>query len=94
MKTINVKTGFGYITDKSGNIHSKSILPIGEHPCQDEFVYIEVADQKALDAIEIYQDPAKIEKAEIERRISAVTRSIAIAELIKLGELPPDYKDS
>jgi len=94
MQTITVKTGFGYYVDGQGHKVSKAELPEGEHPLMDGFIYVEVINKAALDAIKLYIDPAVSEKTETERKIAAKTRAIAIAELIKAGELPPDFKDS
>lgn len=89
-----VKTGFGYYVDSQGHKVSKYELPAGEHPLKDGFTYVECANKEALDAIELWVDPAVIEKAEIEGKIHAKARAIAIAELIKDGDLPPDFKDT
>lgn len=94
MQTIEVKTGFGYIRDSQGHIISKAELPEGTHPLKNGFTYVEVVDKAALDAIEVWIDPAITLKAENERKITAKARAIAIAECIKDGDLPPDYTES
>jgi hypothetical protein len=51
---MNVVTGFGYFTEiATGRIVAKATLPAGEHPLDVAYSYTEVADQAALDAIEI-----------------------------------------
>jgi len=52
---MKVTTCFGYFL-KDGKITDKYTLPVGEHPLVG-YEYVEVADQAALDAIEIYQEP-------------------------------------
>lgn len=94
MQIIEVKTGFGYYRDDQGHTIDKAELLAGKHPLKDGFTYVEVADKAALDVIEIWVDPAGIEKAENEKKIAAKTRAIAISECIKDGDLPPDFKDS
>ena len=94
MQTIEVKTGFGYYRDAQGRPIAKAELPKGTHPLKNGFTYVEVADKAALDAIEIYVDPAITLKAQNERKIAAKARAIAIAECIKDGDLPPDYQES
>ena len=54
---MNVTTGFGYLTDSNGHITNKYVLPIGEHPLSQGYVQTEVADQAALDLIQIYTTP-------------------------------------
>lgn len=94
MQTMEVKTGFGYFVDTQGHKLSNYELPAGEHPLKDGFDYVECANKEALDAIVLWVDPAVIEKAENERKIHAKARAISIAELIKDGELPVDFKDT
>ena len=91
---MEVKTGFGYFVDTQGHKIAKAELPAGEHPLRDGFVYVECANKEALDAIELWVDPAVIEKAENEKKIASKTRAIAITECIKDGDLPPDFKDT
>ena len=92
MQTIQVKTGFGYYKDAQGRIFAKAELPIGEHPLADGYTYTEVADGAALAAVRIYQDPAEIERRQNEQKITAKIRKMAIEELTKANELPPDYE--
>jgi len=90
MHIIKVITGFGYFTDVDGNIVGKATLPIGSHPLQDEFRYVEVADRTALDAVKEYVKPISVEQkeeAEKEVLIQAKLREIAEAELIIDGKL-------
>lgn len=56
---MKVTTGFGYFT-KDGKIVEKYTLPIGEHPLEG-FDYVEVADQAALDLVEIWKEPVNPE---------------------------------
>jgi len=93
MKTIEVNTGFGYFTDGAGHIVSKAQLPAGDHPGKDGFIYTEVTDQAALDAVEVYQDPAEIQAAEYEKKIAGQIRSTAINALKATGRLPADFED-
>lgn len=92
MKTITVKTGFGYFRDGSGHIVSKAQLPAGDHPMQEDFTYTELANQVSLDALEIWQDPAEIIKQDYEKKIAGKVRADAVSALIGTGELPPGYK--
>jgi len=91
-ESINVNTGFGFFKDAGGHIVSKAQLPAGSHPVKDGFTYIEVADQAALDAVVLWQDPAELERLTNEKKIAEKIRADAIAELISLGDLPGDYK--
>jgi len=93
MQTIVVKTGFGYFVDTQGHKISKAELPPGKHQVSDGLTYIECANKEALDAIELWIDPAVIEKAENEKKITAKSRAIAIAKCIEDGELPQDFED-
>lgn len=92
MQKIQTKTGFGYYVDSAGHRILKAELPIGEHPLSDDFTYVEVANKKALDAIELYIDPAQIEREKNEQKISAKIRRIAIDALIAEGQLPGDHE--
>jgi hypothetical protein len=91
MKTITVNTGYGYFTDPLGHIISKAILPIGEHPCRDEFDYVDVSDADALLAVVCWEDPAEAIKRQREFLIQQKIRQIAISILIGEGQLPADY---
>jgi len=93
MSKILVQTGFGFYQDAQGHIVSKAELPKGPHDLANGLTYVELNSRSELDQVEIYRDPAALEKAEIVRKIAGATRAIAIAELKKNGELPPDYKD-
>jgi len=93
MQTITVITGFGYLMDSQGHIHSKAELPPGSHPMKDGFSYTEVADSAALELISIYQDPADIAQAQNEKKIQTEIRRQAIESLKTTGDLPPDYTD-
>jgi len=61
-EVMTVTTGFGYLTDSNGHITDKYILPIGEHPLSEGYTQTEVADQSALDAVEIYVEPISPEQ--------------------------------
>ncbi|MBW8035867.1 MAG: hypothetical protein FVQ79_09605 [Planctomycetes bacterium] len=91
MKTFIVKTGFGYYEDAAGRIFSKAELPAGDHNLRDGLEYIEVADKAALDALDVYVDPADIEKRDNENKIQKRMREIAIDQLKAEGGLPADY---
>jgi hypothetical protein len=97
MKMIRVRTEFGYIQDKDFRIIAKAELPAGEHPLQDGYEYIEVADRAALDAVKVVGpaiDPAEQLRIETERKIAAKTRELAVKALIADGGLPVDYKEA
>ena len=92
MKLITVKTGFGYFKDGAGNAIAPAQLPAGDHPLQDDLDYVEVADQAALDAVTIWQDPNQAAKQANEKKITDKIRADAIAALIATGDLPAGYK--
>ena len=92
MKVFIVKTGFGYFENTNGHVVAKSQLPPGEHTIKEGYIYYEVNNQVELDAIEVYQDPQKIEKAANEQKITAHIRTEAIAKLKASGGLQGDYK--
>lgn len=50
---ITVTTGFGYFKDSENKIFAKAILPPGQHPIKAGYTYTEVADQAALDLIQL-----------------------------------------
>ena len=93
MKTIKVNTGFGYFKNAAGKITDKAELPPGDHPQKDGYTYTEVADQAALDAVTVYQDPADLQAAEYEKKIRDQTRSNAVDVLKAAGQLPADFED-
>jgi len=96
MKTLRVITGFGYIQDKDNRIVAKAELPAGEHPLEDDYSYIEVADRAALNEVQVIGpaiSPAEQLRIETERKISSKTRELAVKALIADGRLPADYKD-
>jgi hypothetical protein len=47
-----VTTGFGYYVKDEVNV-LKYVLPLGEHPLAAGYTQVEVADQAALDLIEV-----------------------------------------
>lgn len=56
--TVTVTTGFGYVTDNNGHIIGKySQQNLGSLVIPDGFTYTEVADQTALNLIQIYIVP-------------------------------------
>jgi hypothetical protein len=57
MTNITVVTGYGYLTDSSGHIVAKSQLSPGVHPLSNGYAYHEVANQAALDAVQVYVAP-------------------------------------
>ena len=92
MKLIDVKTGFGYIVDKTtGFIREKVKLEIRKHSVDDNIDYIEVADQNALDAVIV--DPSFVIKQDIDLKILKRMRELAIADLISNSEIPADYTE-
>lgn len=88
MSKVLVQTGFGYYKDQAGNIIAKAELPADQHDLTDGLIYVEVADQAALEAIEVYQDPADILLGEQEQKIQQKLRQVAITELTKDGNWP------
>ena len=60
-KDIQVNTGYGYLV-KDGNIIVKEKLPAGKHQVKDEYDYVEVFDQTALDAVQVYTPPATVQQ--------------------------------
>ena len=91
MKTHTVKTGLGYYRDQAGHVITYANLDPGEHPLKDGFTYHEVDTAEELAAIEIWKDPAAVEKAENEKKIRDKIRQIAIEQLKGEGQLPGDY---
>jgi len=92
MQTIKVITGLGYYQDQAGHIVAKAELPKGDHGLLDGFTYVEVPDKPALEAVEIWIDPAKIDRRQKEELISDKIRRTAIDVLIAEGKLPADYE--
>lgn len=90
---MKVTTGYGYFM-KDGKITDKCKLPIGDHKLEG-YEYIEVADQAALDAIEIYVEPIApevLEAQEMESLIEQKKRELAIEALKVEGKLDVDAK--
>jgi len=88
MKSILVKTGYGYFEDAVGNIVGKAELPIGYHKATKGYSYIEVADKAELDAIQVHQDPADVLAAQQNKRIADKLRQLAIDSLVSDGDWP------
>ena len=77
---MKVITGFGYLTNSEGNITDKYLLPAGDHPLKDGYTQTEVADQAALDLVELYQEPMTEDQA-LEILIDKKKRDIALDAL-------------
>ncbi len=92
MKTITVVSGFGYFTNADEHIIAKAVLPKGKHPLDDAYDYVEVADQAALEGIEVYKEPHTPARIN-EEKIQAKIRSMAIESLKAAGELPLNFED-
>jgi len=92
MKEIIVQSGFGYFRDKLGNITTKAELPAGAHQVPDDIEYIEVAGPADLAAIQVYEDPVRKAKFEVEDKIRKRLRKIAVDQLKTEGQIPPDYE--
>ena len=92
MSKILVKTGFGYYKDQAGRIVCRAILPAGDHLLESGYTYTEVADQAALDAIEVWIDPVMLEREKNEKKIADKIRKDAIKKLKDAGDLPGDYE--
>ncbi len=92
MKTITVKTGFGYFRDVQGHVVSKAELPPGEHQILDGFNYTELPNQVSLDALQVWQDPAGAQAEENEKKIQERIRKLAVNSLISDGDLPEGYE--
>lgn len=91
MKIINVTTGFGYFTETAtGNIISKAELPIGEHFCQNNFTYVEVATKEALDLVTVYKPPLTQEQKD-KKNIYSMQRKLAIIELKSIGKIDAEF---
>lgn len=57
-QNVNINTGFGYLTDNSGNIIGRySDVNKGQLTIPDGYSYTEVPDQNTLNGITIYQSP-------------------------------------
>ena len=94
MQTIQVKTGYGYLEDATGNIISKCELPAGNHPLRDGYTYKEVKTKAALDKIKPWIHPDIVRERKIAEEISRVKleeynqdRQDAIDRLTSAGEL-------
>ena len=92
MKTITVKTGFGYYRDAQGHIVSKAELPPGDHPMLDDYTYTELANKASLDALQLWEEPVDVGRRDNEAKIRSRVRQLAIADLKAKGELPEDYQ--
>lgn len=92
-KNIEVKTGYGYFKDKSGQITDKVRLSPGIYPLNNNGLdYVEVANKQALEAIEVYVEPtsqADLDKEKKQRR-DRILGDIGLTEqdLIKIKALP------
>jgi hypothetical protein len=89
-----VKTGYGFFTNKNGDVISKYNLPIGEHPLNDDVIYVEVESLEELDKIEIYvSEDEQLEKkieaevAKIKKGIDETYRATAIQNLVDSGAI-------
>lgn len=92
MKTITVKTGYGYF-QKAGVKIVKAQLPPGDHPCDDDSLeYVEVADPIALAAV-VVEPPAESEQEKSNRLIVKQMRKSAIDVLKAEGKLAADYTE-
>ncbi len=94
MQMITINTGFGFFKDSQGHIVGKAELPPRVHPMKDGFSYTEVADAAALELINIYVDPAEIDRRQNEQKIQGKIRLTAIEALKAEGQLPPDFVDT
>ena len=56
-KNLEVKTGYGYMKDLSGNIVTKCRLAPGAYPMKSGYEYFEVDTIEELNAIEVYVEP-------------------------------------
>ncbi len=84
-----VSTGFGFLT-KDGKITDKYTLPLGEHPLKEGYTQTEVADQAALDAIEVYVEPVDpIDAFLPEVAIAREAQVFSASDLIRL--MPYSY---
>jgi hypothetical protein len=88
---ITVITGFGYFKDSEEHIVAKAMLPPGSHPMLYTYTYVEVADQAALDLVEVYV-PALTQNEQYEALIPPRVRALAIASLIADELLPENYE--
>lgn len=89
-KKMKVKTGFGYLKDADDNIVGKYDLPKGDHPIQEDMVFVEVASANALKAIRVHGEKTEdetIAESVREQKINDEIRAIAIERLQARGEL-------
>lgn len=86
MKTFKTISGYGYITDKDGNIVAKCNLPPGDHPIKDGYTYYEVASREDLDAVLVYAAPKSAARVRREK-IDAEIEKMAVERLIAKGEI-------
>lgn len=92
-KNIEVKTGFGYLKDKSGQIVSKVRFSPGIYPLNNNGLdYVEVANKQALDAIEVYVEPTSQEDIDKEKKKhkDAILDYLGLTaqDLVKIKALP------
>lgn len=81
-EVMDVKTGYGYIKDSQGRIVCRYDLPPGKHPIKDGYAFIEVADKKELDKIEVYKEPTPVLTPEEKLNRMGITKE-ELKELIK-----------
>ena len=79
MKTFTVETGYGYF-EQGGKIIDKAELPAGQHECNDDITYVEVADKAALAAVAVYKDPDETKEAADRAAIDAAVETLAIQQ--------------
>lgn len=85
---IEVTTGYGYLM-KDGKITDKCELRPGKHTLTDGYIYAEVADRAALEAVEVHKKPEDPERAK-EGKIRAEMRRLAMESLKAKND--PDFK--
>lgn len=88
--TIEVKTGYGYIKDKDGNIVSKSEIPVGFHSLPDGYTYVPVSNKEELDNVKVYIPPKtdeQLKQEAIQKEKDSILQQQAIDNLKAKGIL-------
>ena len=89
-KKMKVKTGFGYLKDKDGNIVSKYDLTKGDHLIPEDMTFVEVSDAGTLSSVRIHgkkTEDEMIAESALEKKIDDEMRAMAIERLQARGEL-------
>lgn len=85
---MEVRSGYGYIKDLSGNVVTKCRLTPGVYPIKNGYKYIEVNSLAELNAIEVYVEPPDPNIEKNYKKNLLKTLNITEADLTKLKALP------